>query len=97
MLERAPKLFHALKNFVQFGVSGQIIQNAQFLAETENSNARENAKMETRALEKHSNSGSAREARVRNGKHGANSLPVQNHAEVDSQLARGNALTGLKV
>lgn len=97
VLERAPKLFHALKNFVRFGVSGQTIQNAQFLAETENRNARENAKMETCALEKHSISGSAREARVRNGRHGANSLPVQNHAEVESQLARGNALTGLKV
>ena len=67
VLEKAPKLFHALKNFVRFGVSGQIIQNAQFLAETENSNAQENAKMETRALENHSISGSAREARVRNG------------------------------
>ena len=94
--EKTPKLSHAPRNSVQFGVSGQLIPNVQFLAATENSNDRVNAKMEIHVLANQLIPATAPEARVRNGRLGANSLPAQNHAAEGSQSDQGNAPTGLK-
>ena len=94
--ERTPKLSHALRNSVQFGVSGQLIPNVQFLAATENSTDRESAKMEIHVLANHLIPATAPEGRVRNGRPGADSLHVQNHAAGESQSDQGNAPMGLK-